>query len=134
GVWTPDGDYLGTAGVEITVTKMVDTSMAMKTRTTIRTSLVNGAGQKVIDSRDANRRFVARNDEAIVLPEFDLEAVATEIRAGREGIVETSRDGRPIVAAIVRLDAIGWYYVVEVEASSLGDQPGGGSRRNSSAS
>jgi Protein kinase domain len=120
-VWSATGEFLGVAGVEMTVTKMVNTSMAMTTRTTLRASLVNGHGQKVIDSGDANKRFVASGkDEAIRFTEFDLPAIAEEIRNGREGILETVRDGRPIQVAYVRLDAIGWYYVVEVDAETLG--------------
>jgi hypothetical protein len=121
GVWSETGRFLGVAGVEMTVTKMVDRSMTMTTRTTIRASLVDGRGRKVIDSRDANQRFKGHgNDEAIEFTAFDLEPVAAAIREGREGILETTRDGRPIVVASVRLDAIGWYYVVEVDAASLG--------------
>jgi hypothetical protein len=121
GVWSPAGKFLGVAGVEMTVTKMVDTSMTMPTRTTVRTTLVDKAGRKIIDSRDARARFHGTGlDEAIVLPVFDLPDIATEIRAEREGIRETRRDGRPIIVALVRLEAIPWYYVVEVDAKTLG--------------
>ncbi len=121
GVWSPAGEFLGVAGVEMTVTKLVDTSMTMATRTTVRTSLVTKDGRKVIDSRDAGALFPASGlDEAIALPDFDLPDVAAEIRGNREGIRETRRAGRPIVAAFVRLDAIGWYFVAEVDAGSLG--------------
>lgn len=122
GVWSPAGTFLGVAGVEMTVTKMVDTSMTMRSRTTLRASLVEKEkGRKVIDSGDAGMRFTASGrDEAIDLVPFDLPEVAAAIVAGREGIIETVRDGAPIVVAFVRLDAIGWYYVVEVDAASLG--------------
>jgi hypothetical protein len=122
GIWSPEGTFLGVAGVEMTVTKMVGTSMAMHERTTLRASLVDEQGRKVIDSRDANQRFHANgHDEAIEFTPFDLPAVTQAIRAEREGGVrETVRDGRPIVVAFVRLGVIGWYYVVEVDAVSLG--------------
>jgi hypothetical protein len=121
GVWSIAGQFLGVAGVEMTVTKMVDTGMAMATRTTLRTSLVDRDAQKVMDSTDARKRLPASGrDEAIELAPFDLPAVGAAIIAEREGIVETERDGQPIVAAIVKLDVIGWYYVVEVDAASLG--------------
>ena len=121
GVWSPAGDFLGVVGVDITVTKMVGTSMTLPARATLRTSLVDARGRKVIDSGDANKRFVASGkDEAVEFSEFDLPEIAAAIRAGQEGIRETSRAGRPIVVAFVQLDAIGWYYVVEVDAASLG--------------
>ena len=105
----------------MTVTKLVDTRMTIPSRTTIRTSLVDKDGRKVIDSRDARKLFQASGlDEAIALEPFDLPDVASAIGAKQEGIRETQRDGRPIVVAFVRLDAIKWYYVVEVEAASLG--------------
>jgi hypothetical protein len=124
GVWSPTGAFLGVAGVEMTVTKMVKRSMTMTSRTTLRTSLVDRRGRKIIDSGDAGKRFTASGrDEAIELVDFDLPEVVVAIVTGREGIVETTREGVPIVVAFVRLDAIdviGWYYVVEVEATSLG--------------
>jgi hypothetical protein len=121
GVWSPTGEFIGVAGVEITVTKMVDTSMTMPTRTTSRTSLVDDRGRKVIDSGDARKRFRANGrDEAIEFTEFDLPEIGEAIRAGREGIRELDRAGQRILVSFVRLDSIGWYYVVEVDASSLG--------------
>jgi hypothetical protein len=121
GVWSPTGTFLGVAGVEMTVTKMVTTSMRMETRTTVRTSIVDGDGRKIIDSRDANQTFTASGrDEAIALEPFDLPDVAAAIDAETEGVLHTVRDGQAIVVSFVRLDAIGWYYVAEVDAASLG--------------
>jgi len=121
GLWSPTGEFLGVAGVEITVTKMVETSMIMASRATLRTSLVDARGRKVIDSRDAGKRFVpSGKDEAIEYTDFDLPEIATAIRAGTPGLRELVRDGRRIVVAFVRLDALGWYYVVEVDATTLG--------------
>ena len=121
GLWSPTGEFLGVAGVEITVTKMVETSMIMAGRATLRTSLVDARGRKVIDSRDAGKRFVASGkDEAIEYTDFDLPEIATAIREGAPGLRELVRDGRRIVVAFVRLDALGWYYVVEVDATTLG--------------
>ena len=51
----------------------------------------------------------------IVLP-----GIAAAIREGAPGLRELVRDGRRIVVAFVRLDALGWYYVVEVDATTLG--------------
>ena len=121
GLWSPAGEFLGVAGVEITVTKMVETSMVLHERSTLRTTLVDAQGRAVVDSRDANKRFKASGkDEAIEFAAFDLPEIAAAIRAGEEGLREASRVGRPVVVAFVRLDALGWYYVVEVDATTLG--------------
>ncbi len=121
GLWSPTGEFLGVAGVEITVTKMVETSMVMTERATLRTSLVDARGRKVVDSRDAGKRFVASGkDEAIEYSDFDLPEITAAIRAGAPGLREAVRDGRRVVVAFVRLDSLGWYYVVEVDASTLG--------------
>ncbi len=121
GLWSPAGAFLGVAGVEITVTKMVETTMVLPTRATLRTSLVDERGRAVVDSRDANKRFVASGkDEAVEFAAFDLPEIADAIRAGKEGLREVARDGRPIVVGFVRLDALGWYYVAELDASTLG--------------
>ncbi len=120
-VWSPTGDFLGVVGVEITVTKLVDTQLELPTRKALRASLVDGDGRKIIDSGDAGKRFAASGkDEAVALPAFDLPDIAEAIRDHKSSIVETVRDGRAIVVAFVRLDIIDWYYVVEVDAAGLG--------------
>jgi serine/threonine-protein kinase len=120
GLWSPGGDFLGVAGVEITVTKIVETGLALPGRTTVRTSLLNGDGKKVIDSFDAGKRFKASGkDEGITLYDFDIPEVVEAVRAGNQGLREVRRDGKDLMVAFVRLDVLGWYYVVEVEAKSV---------------
>jgi eukaryotic-like serine/threonine-protein kinase len=121
GLWSPSDVFLGVAGVEITVTKMVETSMVLHGRTTVRTSLVDERGRAVVDSRDANKRFVASGrDEAVDFARFDIPEIAAAIERGEEGQRELTRDGKPIVVAFVRLSTIGWYYVAELDGSTLG--------------
>ncbi|MFO0615701.1 MAG: serine/threonine protein kinase [Polyangiaceae bacterium] len=120
GLWSPSGVFLGVAGVEITVTKMVETSLALPTRATVRTSLLNAEGKKVIDSFDAGKRFKASGkDEASTLYDFDIPEIVAAVRAGNPGLMEVRRDGRALVVAFVRLDVLGWFYVVEIDAKSL---------------
>ncbi len=122
GLWSPSGTFLGVAGVEMTVTKMVETSMVVPDRRVRRASLVTPKGDVIVDSRDANKRFKpSLKDEAVDLAPFDLPAIASAIRAGEQGLRETTREGTPIAVAFVRLDAIGWYFVVEVDAATLGE-------------
>ena len=121
GLWSPTGVFLGVAGVEITVTKMVETSMVLAARKTLRTSLVDERGRAVVDSRDANKRFVASGkDEAVDFARFDIPEIATAIERGTEGLRELTRDGKRIVVAFVRLSTLGWYYVAELDGSTLG--------------
>ena len=120
GLWSPAGDFLGVAGVEITVTKMVETSLGLPSRQTVRTSLLDGEGKKVIDSFDAGKRFKASGkDEASTLYPFDIPEVVAAVKAGNQGLLEVKRDGRELIVAFVRLDVLGWFYVVEVEAKSV---------------
>jgi len=115
GLWSPSGEFLGVAGVEITVTKMVETTMVLPGHHVVRASLVDDKARVVVDSRDANKRFHANGkDIAIDFLPFDLPDIAAAIRAGGSGLRETTRDGRRIVVAFVRLAAIGWSYVVEI--------------------
>ena len=119
GLWSPTGEFLGVAGVEITVTKMVE-SLVVPGRETIRTSLVDADGKKVIDSRDAGKRFKASGkDEGITLHEFDIPEIVAAVRAHDEGLRTVHRDGHELLVAIVRLDVLGWYYVVEVDPKSV---------------
>ncbi len=119
GLWSPNGDFLGVAGVEITVTKLVG-ALRLPGRATVRTSLVDADGKKVIDSGDADKRFKTNGkDEAIALSDFDIPEVASAIRGGSQALLEVVRGGKHLVVAFVRLDALGWTYVVEVDASTL---------------
>ncbi len=124
GMWSPNGEFLGVVGVEITVTKLVETSLGLTTRSTLRSSLVDATGKKIVDSFDAGKRFKASGkDESIELAEFDLPEVVKAIRAGAEGVREVQRDGRKEVVAFTRLSVLGWYYVVEVDAASVAAAP-----------
>jgi len=118
-LWSPSGEYLGVAGVEITVTKLVR-SLLVPGRTTVRTSLLNREGKKVIDSGDANKRFKASGkDEGLLLSDFDIPEVVAAVRGGTQGLREIAHGGRKLIVAFVRLDVLGWFYVVELDAASL---------------
>jgi serine/threonine protein kinase len=121
GLWAPDGRFLGVAGVEITVTKMVSTALALPDLPTLRQSLLRGDGKKVIDTFDAGRRFpnASGKDEAMVLADFDLPAVVDAVKKGGSGVLEVERTiegrARPVLVAYVPLTVLGWYYVVEAD-------------------
>ncbi|MBL9028674.1 MAG: protein kinase [Myxococcales bacterium] len=120
GLWSSTGEFLGVVGVEITVTKLVETSLALPDRETIRVTLVDEQGRKVVDSGDAGRRFRANGkDEFIELAPFDIPEVVEAVKAGDEGVREVRRDGRREVVAFARLGVLGWTYVVEVDAASV---------------
>ncbi len=122
GLWSPTGEFLGVAGVEITVTKLVETGLTLPSRRTLRETLVNQDGEKVIDSGDAGKRFKASGkDEGLTLAPFDIPEIAAAIRAGKEGVREVAHAGRDLVVVFVRLPVLGWTYVVEVEAATLGE-------------
>jgi hypothetical protein len=111
GLWSPRGEFLGVAGVEITVTKMVETVLALPGREVLRASLLDGEGRKVIDSNDAGRRFRASGkDEGIELAPFDVPEVVRAVAARREGLVVLPDR----VAVYARVPALDWTYVVEL--------------------
>jgi serine/threonine-protein kinase len=116
GIWSRSGDFLGVAGVELTVTKLVETALVLPKRKTLRASLVDRTGHKVIDSTDAGRTFASNGkDESLALAPFDLPAVVSAIGEGKEGLVEVRRGGVDEIAVYVHLDVIDWWYVVELE-------------------
>jgi hypothetical protein len=122
GLWSPAGEFLGVAGVEITVTKIVETGLTLPGHTTLRTSLVNAEGNKVIDSGDAGKRFkgASGKDEGLVLGEFDIPEIAQAARDGAQGLREIEHQGKHLIVMLVRLDVLGWFYVVEMDPSALG--------------
>ncbi len=120
GLWSPDGRFLGVAGVEITVTKLVETGLVLPGHSPVRSSLLNGQGQKVVDSFDAGKRFKSSGkDEGIALPEFDLPGVVAAVRDEKQGLTAVMREGKQLLVAYVRLDVLGWYLVVEIDAASI---------------
>ncbi len=124
GMWSPNDEFLGVVGVEITVTKLVETSLVLSSRSTLRSSIVDANGKKIVDSFDAGKRFKASGkDESIELAEFDLPEVVKAIREGAEGVREVKREGRKEVVAFTRLSVLGWYYVVEIDAGSIAASP-----------
>lgn len=121
GLWSSNGEFLGVAGVEITVTKIVETGLSLPGRATLRTSLVNGEGKKVIDSNDAGKRFKGSGkDEGLELADFDIPEVVSAVREGVAGARRYQREGKKLLVVFVRLDVLGWYYVVEVDPETLG--------------
>ncbi len=118
GLWSPAGEFIGVAGVEITITKMIETSLVLPGHSTLRASIVNGDGKKILDTNDARKRFPGDGkDEALALFDFDIPEVVTAVRQGSSGIREVRRGERDVIAMFDRLDSLGWYYVVEVDAS-----------------
>jgi hypothetical protein len=99
---------------------IVETCLSLPDRQTLRTSLVNGEGKKVIDSTDAGKRFVASGkDESLALYDFGIKEVVSAVRAGSEGLKQIRHNGRDELVVFVRLDVLGWYYVVEVDEASV---------------
>ncbi len=120
GMWSTDGEFLGVAGVEITVTKLVEKSLAIPGRETLRTSIVDATGRKIVDSGDAGKRFKTNGkDESIDLAEFDIPSIAEAIRQNEVGVREVTHGGKQKLVAFTRLTVLGWYYVVEVPRSIL---------------
>lgn len=120
GLWSSSGQFLGVVGVEITVTKLVETSLALPTRPTLRATLLDEEGRKVVDSGDAGKRFKANGkDKFIELSPFDIPEIVEAVRAGSEGVREVERDGRKEIVAFARLGVLGWTYVVQVDATSI---------------
>ncbi|CAN5817155.1 hypothetical protein BH09MYX1_BH09MYX1_43100 [soil metagenome] len=116
GLWSKSGAFLGVAGVEMTVTKLVETELVLPNRATIRTSLLDRDGHEIIDSGDAGKLFHGSGkDEALVLSDFDIPEIAAAVREGREGMRDVRKSGRDEVVVFVRLEVLDWYYVVEID-------------------
>lgn len=118
GLWSPTGVFIGVAGVEITVTKLVKSELVLPGRTTLRTSLLDRDGKKVVDSSDADRRFKTNGkDEGLALADFDVPEIVAAVRRGEQGIRELASPRR--IVAFARLDVLGWTYVVELDPAAL---------------
>jgi len=120
GLWSRAGEFLGVAGVEIAVTKLIRTVLSLPGLQTERVSLVDGGGNKVVDSNDAGKRFRTNGrDDSLELEPFELPQVVEAMRKSSSGLLELDRGGKRLVVAFVRLDVLGWSYVVEAEEASV---------------
>lgn len=54
-----------------------------------------------------------------MLSTFDIPEVAAAVRSGTQGLHEMTHDGKKRIVVFVRLDVLGWFYVVELDAVSL---------------
>ena len=124
GVWSRSGAFLGVAGVELTVTKLVETALVLPNRAPLRASLVDGNGRKVIESGEARKTFRSNGrDESVVLEDFDIPEVASAIRVGKDGLLEVRRGGADEIAVFVHLDVLDWWYVVELAPEVVENRP-----------
>ncbi len=118
------GQFLGVAGVELTFQYLVDHLLNLPGYAVLQTYLLDSQGQIMVRSSDRKRKYGLRFGEdslgqALDLPLFNQPEVVEKIRAKRSGQLSYREDGRRILLAFYRLDALNWYYAVAVDEEQL---------------
>jgi hypothetical protein len=118
------GQFLGVAGVELTFQYLVDHLLNLPGYAVLQTYLLDSQGQIMVRSSDRKRKYGLRFGEdslgqALDLPLFNQPEVVEKIRAKLSGQLSYREDGRRILLAFYRLDALNWYYAVAVDEEQL---------------
>ncbi len=115
------GRFLGVAGMECTFDYIIDHLMTLADEPRIdETFIVDDQARVVVRSSDRHRKFEAGHlHDALELPPLPIPEVAIRIKSGRSGATEVTRQGRLKLVAHYPLNALGWHYVVQADASIL---------------
>ncbi|PIQ26085.1 hypothetical protein COW36_02215 [bacterium (Candidatus Blackallbacteria) CG17_big_fil_post_rev_8_21_14_2_50_48_46] len=118
------GHFLGVAGVELTFQYLVDHLLHLPDYQVIQTYLLDDQGRIMVRSSDRKRKYGLRFGEdslgqALDLPLFPQSQVVEKIKAKGSGQLSYLEDGRRILLAYYRLDALNWYYAVAVDEDDL---------------
>ncbi len=115
------GRFLGVAGMECTFDYIIEHLMSLADDPEIdETFIVDDKARVVVRSSDRHREFEAGQlHDALELPPLPIPEVAIRIKSGHAGALEINRQGKPKLVAHYPLNALGWHYVVQAEASIL---------------
>lgn len=116
----PGQPPLGVVALELSIQYLIDAWLFLDLPGVQQHYLLNAEGQIVVRSSDRDRLYGLRfgqvqAGQAIDTPLFDQPRVLAELQAGRSGYLRLQRNGIPVWLAFYRLEALGWYYLVEVE-------------------
>ncbi|MBF2053139.1 MAG: protein kinase [Candidatus Sericytochromatia bacterium] len=111
---------LGVVALELSIQYLIDTWLFLELPGVQQHYLLNAKGEIVVRSSDRDRLYGLRfgqvqAGQTIDTPLFDQPRVLTELQTGRSGYLRLQRNGIPVWLAFYRLEALGWYYLVEVE-------------------
>lgn len=111
---------LGVVALELSIQYLIDTWLFLELPGVQQHYLLNARGEIVVRSSDRDRLYGLRfgqvqAGQTIDTPLFDQPRVLAELQAGRSGYLRLQRNGIPVWLAFYRLEALGWYYLVEVE-------------------
>ena len=120
GLYAPEGSQLGVAGVEVTFDYIIREFLAVDKSSTRASYLLDDRGRIVVSSAQLAEEFAAGElHNAMELELYPVGQVVQAMAGHRSGQLTTERGGVATVVAYQRIPTLGWYYVVEAQASAL---------------
>ncbi len=121
-LYDDDGEFLGVVGIDLTFRYVIDSLLELGGGGSgEQTYLLDAEGRVVVGSADRERRVRAglHEDKALDLAPYFLPEVVEGARTEASGWVRAEHDGRRLIVAWVRLQALGWSYVAEADARKV---------------
>ncbi len=120
----PQGKNIGTTALSLSLPYLISHVLTLDDLPVEQSYLVNEKGETQINTRDGKRMsgmHFGMNVQNTVLdtPLFDVPELVSAITQKQSGFYRYLKNGRAKLLAYYPLNALGWYYVVEVDESEL---------------
>lgn len=116
----PNGRFLGVAGLEVAFDDLILSLMQPTHPASQERFLLDQEGRIVVRSSHlATHREEGRLHDALELPPYPIERIRDDVRAQRSGITEITLARQSKLIAYYRIDALGWYYVEELDTARV---------------
>lgn len=117
--------FMGVLAMDVTFDYIIRTWMALPPETAaIESYMLNEKGQILVRSSDRRKKYGMRFGDQQVnqildLPLFPHADLVKAIKRKQSGHIEYIQDSRPLLLVYYRMEALGWYYVAQVDLQGL---------------
>lgn len=118
------GKKIGTSALALSLPYLITHVLTLKDLPIEHSYLLNGKGETMINTRDGKRMSgmhfgLTEQNSVLDTPLFDVPHVVHAIQNKKSGFYRYPKNGRAKLLAYYPLNALGWYYVVEVDEEAL---------------
>ena len=122
-IYDANNQFLGVVGLELTFKYVIDHLLFLPGAFAKQKSyLLDSKARVMVRSVDRKKTFgkgKSSGHKVLESKVFHLSKVVKEIKNKRSGFIEAKINGRPSLVFFQRLNALGWYYAFELDASKL---------------
>lgn len=120
----PQGKNIGTTALSLSLPYLITHVLTLRELPVEQSYLLNEKGETMINTRDGKRMSgmhfgMSAQNTVLDTPLFDVPELVNAITQKQSGYYRYLKNGRAKLLAYYPLNALGWYYVVEVDESEL---------------